>query len=539
MKGEKNVGRVAAVIVGILLVAAACSSGTTTQTTAESAAPASANLADQETPVDGGTVVWGLEAETDGLNPISGRFAMSGHMMASAIFDPLATIDENGQAVPYLAEALTPNDDFTEWKIALRPNILFQDGTPLTAEVVADTYRQHKTSAITSRAVADIDTITVTGPLEVTMTMSVPWATFPYVLTTQAGYIPAPAMLDHAEQARTPIGTGPFAFQDWDFGHSFRAKKNVNYWQAGKPHLDAIEFRAIPDAQERRDDLLNGDIDAMNTFRPSDIDEIQSTPGFKVLTYDGGEERFVMLNAGIEPFNNKTARLAVAYSTDSARVRDEAFGQGAVVPTESIWAPGQLGYREDSGYPQFNLDKAKELVAQYRTETGKDLAFTLTAADDIDTLHVEQLLAEMWKAAGMQVELKTVTQADLVVVGALGTYQAADWRNFGQPDPDAEFVWLHSRNIDPGFISLNFAQFGDPGVDSALERGRETLDTTTRDDAYADVSRILNENTPYIWLYRVTWAIATTEQVHGYGAAANGTMQTVGTKTWVADLWRS
>ena len=41
------------------------------------------------------------------------------------------------------------------------------------------------------------------------------------------------------------------------------------------------------------------------------------------------------------------------------------------------------------------------------------------------------------------------------------------------------------------------------------------------------VSRILNENTPYIWLYRVTWAIASTDQVHGYGASANGTMQTV------------
>ena len=315
-----------AVSVGILLLATACSSSKTTDSTAPSTG-AAAEFVDEGTPVDGGTVVWGLEAETDGLNPISGRFAMSGHMMASAIFDPLATIDENGQAVPYLAEALTPNDDFTEWVITLRPNVEFQDGTPLTAEVVADTYRQHKESAITARAVADIDTISVTGPLEVTMTMSAPWATFPYVLTTQAGYIPAPAMLQTAEQARTPIGTGPFEFQEWDYGTSFKANKNLNYWQAGKPHLDAIEFRPIPDAQQRRDDLLNGDIDAINTFRPADVEEIENTPGFKVLTYDEGEERFVMLNSGIEPFNNKTARLAVAYATDSARVRDEVFAR--------------------------------------------------------------------------------------------------------------------------------------------------------------------------------------------------------------------
>ena len=67
--------------------------------------------------------------------------------------------------------------------------------------------------------------------------------------------------------------------------------------------------------------------------------------------------------------------------------------------------------------------------------------------------------------------------------------------------------------------------------------GRSTQ--RTRDEAYADVSKILNENTPYIWMYRVTWAIAATDEIHGFGASANGTMQTVGTKTWIADLWRN
>jgi peptide/nickel transport system substrate-binding protein len=540
MKVSNGLSRVVALTFGILLVASACSSSGSNESTSTTDGPAAeGQFVDEGAPVDGGSVTWGLEAETDGLNPISGRFAMSGHMMASAIFDPLATIDEDGNAVPYLAEALTPNDDFTVWTITLRPDVLFHDGTPMTAEVVADTYQLHKDSAITSRAVADIETIEVTGPLEVTMTMSVPWATFPYVLTTQAGYIPAPSMLETPEQARTPVGTGPFRFQSWDYGTSFKASKFADYWQPGKPHLDAIEFRPIPDAQQRRDDLLNGNIDAMNTFRTDDIAEIESTPGFKVLAYDEGEERFIMLNSGVAPFDSKTARQAVAYATDSARVRDEVFGVDSVVPADDIWAPGQLGHRDESNYPEYDLERAKDLVQQYKTETGQDLAFTLTAADDIDTQRLQQVVLEMWRAAGMQVELETVSQADLVVVGALGTYQAADWRNFGQPDPDGEFVWLHSRNIDAGFISLNFAQFADPGVDAALERGHGTLDPTVRDEAYAEVSRILNENTPYIWMYRVTWAIASTDEVNGYGAAANGSLQTVGTKTWVADLWRS
>lgn len=528
--------RVCALVVGMAVVAGACGAKSSDS---EGAAPVSADLTEQATPVDGGTITWGLEAETDGLNPISGRWAMSGHMMASAIFDPLATIDENGQAVPYLAESITPNEDYTQWTITLPPDVKFHDGTPLTAEIVANTFRLHQESAITARVVADINDIAVTGPLSVTMSTSVPWATFPYVLTTQAGYIPAPSMLETPEQARTPIGTGPFVFQEWDYETSFKARKNADYWQPGKPHLDAIEFRPIPDAQLRRDDLLNGEIDAMNLYRPADIRELQSTPGFKVTTYDKGELSFTMLNSGVEPFNNKTARQAVAYATDSDRIHDEVFGAGNGAAPDSIWPEGQLGYREDAGYPEFDLEQATQLVAQYKTETGKDLAFTYTAADDIDTRRVQQLLAEMWRAAGMQVDLKTVAQADLVVTGALGQYQAVDWRNFGQPDPDSEFVWLHSRNIDPGFISLNFAQFGDPALNAALEQGQSTQDRAVRDEAYAEVSRILNDNSPYIWLYRVSWAIASTDKVHGYGESTNGTLQTLGAKTWVADLWRS
>ena len=90
------------------------------------------------------------------------------------------------------------------------------------------------------------------------------------------------------------------------------------------------------------------------------------------------------------------------------------------MPTDQIWAPGQLGYRDDAGYPGYDLERAKQLVAQYRTETGKDLTFSMTSADDIDSRRVQQLLADQWRAAGIQVDLKVVTQADLVVVGALG-----------------------------------------------------------------------------------------------------------------------
>jgi len=138
----------------------------------------------------------------------------------------------------------------------------------------------------------------------------------------------------------------------------------------------------------------------------------------------------------------------------------------------------------------------------------------------------------------MQVELLTVEQADLVVAGALGNYQAVLWRNYGFPDPDAELVWFHSRSIgDP--VSLNFARFESPELDAAFERGRSTQDVDMRDEAYAEVARLINQNAIHIWLDRVTWAIASQPEVNGFGPAANGSIQTLGPKPWVGRLWKS
>jgi hypothetical protein len=96
--------------------------------------------------------VWGLEAETDSMSPSVGRLAVSGHMVASAIFDPLITIDADGHWQPYLAESLTPNTDNTVWDIKVRPGISFHDGEPLDAAAVVKNLRAGQSSIITGKA---------------------------------------------------------------------------------------------------------------------------------------------------------------------------------------------------------------------------------------------------------------------------------------------------------------------------------------------------------------------------------------------------
>jgi peptide/nickel transport system substrate-binding protein len=529
-----------AVIMALVLLAGSCGSiSDKAQDPTDESVLSSEYVEDSRDPVPGGTVVWGVEAETEGLDPTSGRFAVSGQMVASSIFDPLAALDEDGEVQPYLAESIEPNDDFTVWRIRIRPNVKYHDGTTMTAAHVVTVLNAYRSAAITSKAVFDLESVEEVGPLEIKVQMKQPWASFPYVLTTQTGYMPAPSMLTR-EGADNPIGTGPFKMQEWKKNKSFRAVKNPDYWQEGKPYLDSIEFRPIPDARQRAEDLISGDLDAIITARGLDIDRLHSRSGLKTLTYTEGEETYVLLNTDVVPFDNLAARRAVSLATDRDRIVDEIQGGNSGVAT-GLFAPGQLGHREDNGHLDFDLERAKEEVAKYTAQTGRELSFEYMAGEDFDAQALSQLLKEMWEAAGAKVKITAVTQDDQVVRAVLGSYEAIQFRLFGHRDPDGDHVWFHSRSIatppgDP--ISLNMAQYRNNTIDQALDLARGTSDQAVRDDAYATVERELNENATYVWLYRVAWVIASRDDVHGYGQAANGSLQTLGAKVWIADLWR-
>jgi peptide/nickel transport system substrate-binding protein len=531
--------RLVALLLVVGLVAGACGSASQHDTAASSSAPTDpAAVIDGGTPVDGGTLIWGLETDTDSFSPMSGRWDRNGHMMGSAIFDPLATLDEDGRAVPYLAESITPVDEqATVWDIKLREGVTFSDGEPLDADVVVRNLTEQKKALITGQSLAAMADVEAVDPMTARVTTTAPWATFPVILASQVGYMASTQMIDDPHGGEHPTGTGPFMLQEWVKGDHMRAVKNPGYWQPGLPHLDEIQFKVDLDTQQQVTDLLDGTFDAFTTSTPSTVAELRTTAGINVLENTSGEERFASLNTTVAPFDQLSARQALAYATDVERFVAEN-GNGAYTVVDGMFAPGQLGYTTDAGYPGFDLEKARSLVQQYTADTGQPLAFTFMNTDSLGDLQVSQSLKDMWEAAGMQVTLESVKDEDEVVAVVLGNYQAADWRNFGQPDPDGDYIWWHSSSIGKdGALSLNTARYATPAIDAALDAARATTDPTVRDEQYRTAEQQINAGLPYIWYARVTSSIGADKRVHGYGEATNGSDSTIGPKTWVAKLW--
>jgi peptide/nickel transport system substrate-binding protein len=134
------------------------------------------------TPKPGGSVTFGLEADTSGGFCLPDAvLAASGLQVVNAIYDTLVKLNAKGEYVPYLAKSFEPNADFTQWTITLRDGVQFQDGTPFDADALKlnlDTYRGANPNLVPRLNVfnfKNIATVDVTGPLSVMVTTRVPW----------------------------------------------------------------------------------------------------------------------------------------------------------------------------------------------------------------------------------------------------------------------------------------------------------------------------------------------------------------------------
>ncbi len=509
--------RLTALALALALLAGACGGGDddaagddTTRTTADSGEP---------TP--GGSVVYGLEAETSGGWCLpEAQLAIAGIQVARAVYDTLTLPNADGEYVPYLAKAVTPSATYDEWTIELREGVKFHDGTDLTAEVVKnniDAYRgqySNRSPLLFIFVYENIDTVEATGPLTVTVTTKTPWPAFPsYLYANGRMGIMGQAQLDDAEHCGDNlVGTGPFVKADWQVNDHFTAERNPGYWNQPYPYLDSIEFRPISEPEQRVNSLEAGEVQMIQTNRALSIETLRGLADSGDVNLVEGTEyaevAYMMMNASKPPFDNILARQALAYAVDREVLR-AVRTKNVLTNASGPFAPGAMGYLEDTDFPEHDLDKAMELVAQYEEETGSELAFTLTNNADADSQETSQLWKEMAEAAGMKVELKTVDQAREIDDAIAGNFQGDLWRNHPGGDPDLQYVWWHSGS------PVNFNKFSDPEIDRLLEEGRVETDPAKRTAIYEDLNRRFAEQVWNVWSQWTLWVVASAPEVHG------------------------
>jgi peptide/nickel transport system substrate-binding protein len=515
----------AALSLSVALVAAACGGG---DDKGSSGTSGSGDQASSK-PVSGGKVTYGLEGETSGGWCIpESQLAISGIMVARAIYDTLTAPDATAQYKPYLAKSITPNATFTEWTIGLRDGVKFHDGSALDATVVKNnidawrgTYPARK-PLLFKFVYQDIVDTAVVDPMTVKVTVAKPWPSFPgFLFNSGRAGIMAQAQLDDPKTCDTNlIGTGPFKLKEWKVNDKLVATKNPDYWQKDPngvqlPYLDEIEFRPIPDGDARVNALLSGELNAMHTSGAEQIEALRTEKDNGKVglleSNDFAEVAYIMFNTSKPPFDNINARLAAAYSLDRDaynKVRNLGLFQMASGP----FAKGEIGYLEDAGFPKYDLAKAKEYVAKYKQETGQDMEFTAVSTSDPSTVKSAQFIQEQAQKAGMKVTIRSVEQASLINTALGNDWQAISWRNHPGGNPDLQYVWWK------GGSPVNFGKFKDPQMDQLLDAGRAEPDKEKATGIYEDVNKLFAKQAYNLWLNWTQWDIATAPTVQGiYG----------------------
>jgi peptide/nickel transport system substrate-binding protein len=494
-------------------------------------------------PVRGGSLVYGLEADTSGGWCLyKAQLAIGGIQVARAIYDTLTAPGGDGKIHPFLAESVTGTNNNQLWTIKLRPGIKFHDGSALTAKVVKDNldnYRQKNPLFVF--VFPDVTAVTVVNDLTLTVTSKRPWAAFPWFLWSSARLgIMAEAQMNSPDCNTKLIGTGPFEYVSWHFGDKFVAKRNPNYWEKDKdgnqlPYLDQITFVPQEDGPKRLSSLEAGDFTMMHTSGPKQITKIRKDKeagtlkdtesdkftevGYVMLNVCGGTGAAYPLCGQASPFSHLSARQAFAYGVDRKifnKLRNDDILQQATGP----FAPGVDGYLPDiPGAPDVNPTMAKAAAAQYKQETGKTLTFTLNHTSDPDTTQDAILIKQMLKTnAGIDISLNPVSDQSTLINIAIGRkYDATLWRNHPGADDDTQYVWWHCGNNPPAPCDnpVNFGGFNDPVINKDFDAARVSTNDAQRKSLYEDINREFTKQLWNLWAQYTLWTVAYKPNAHG------------------------
>lgn len=472
----------------------------------------------------GGDITFGLEAENTNYCLSRAQMAISGIQVSAAIYDTLTIPNDKGEAVPYLAESVEPNADFTQWTVKVPEGIKFHNGEDLNAEAVKlnlDNYRgapgATQSGPLFTIVLQFIQDIVVTDPQTVTITLKTPVPAFPVWLYSNGRFgIMAPEQINAGEACATNmIGTGPFKLREYNQNESTIVDANPDYWQKGYPKAKSITFVPVVDGASRVNQLQGGQLDMIHTSSGLQIDSLNQLSGqVNILEQKPGlrEIRYYIPLAKQEPFNNPDARLAFALALDRKKI-NELRNAGVFDDANGIMDVDAPGYLKNAGYPKFNLKKAKALVEKVKAEIGS-FDVTLGTTTDAENSAEAQLLQEQLGDAGINADIAQFDQATLINKALSGDIDVLLWRNlhggFTDNDDDGAYPWFANASL--GYLT-NFSGFSDDTTQAALDAGRGASDPAAIGQAYEDLNKAIAENVYILPVWYVNWAIGSQTNV--------------------------
>lgn len=464
-------------------------------------------------PRRGGTLSLLLAAEPPTISAIA-HTAYNTVIVAAKVQEGLLTYDFDLTPKPQLALGWVVAEDGLTYVFKLRPGVKWHDGKDFTSADVAFSITALKSVHPRGRSTfANVTEIRTPDPLTVELVLAKP---APYLLSAFAAaetpIVPRhiyenAGPIDTNPANNAPIGTGPFVFKEWVRGSHILYEKSPAYWDAGKPYIDRLIVRIIPDAIARVTAIETGEIQlAPNSPIPlSDAERLKALP---TLAFDTNGYQYtntisrVEFNLDRPVFRDIRVRRAFAHAIDRKVIRDVVnFGYGKII-VGPVSASLTKFYVDDlKSYP-FDPKAAEKLLDEAGFPRGADgVRFRLTH-DYVPSGDLYRRGADYIKQAlsRIGVEVTVRTQDFPTYTKRVYTDRDFDFTFNGMSnlfDPTVGIQRLYwSKNFKPGVPFSNGSHYANPEVDRLLEAASTEVDPKKRYDEFATFQRILAEDLP-------------------------------------------
>lgn len=447
------------------------------------------------------------------LDPITGSSGYD-HTFLYPVYDTL--IGMNPQTLefePGLAETWT----FTDLRtlvLTLRSEVAFHDGTPFDAEAVKlnlERARNGERSNVRA-GLSGVESIEVTGPLEVTLNLTAPDISLPGVLSDRAGMMVSPAALEAADGNldRHPVGTGPWEFVSWASNDELVFQRNPDYWNDDAALVDTLNFVYVADVNTGLRSVIAGENAFVYGLAPQQKTIVDRASNITAVVAPTLQVNQLFLNYGKAPLDDARVRKALNLAIDRDQFT-QATTLGLGTPASSL-LPVEYWAHDASLEYTMDVDKAKALLAEAGYPNGLELS-AVGLTDQIWQQR-QEVLASMLAKAGIKLNVTRLSPA------------AALSRFFNDKNDDV-FISLWTGRPDPSttFDALLGIEafFNSGGVDvtegnlpSAMEKARITVDEDERIQALKETQQIIYDANLVVPLDFETQLAAHTNRLEGY-----------------------
>lgn len=470
----------------------------------------------QEQPKQGGTLVIGLAQSPRSLNGAVQSGAATA-LPSTQLFASLVRYGQDWKPEPYLAESWKWSADHKSITFKLRPNAVFQDGTPITSADVAFSIMAIKADHPFKTMLAAVEKVETPDAHTAVIKLSKP---FPSLMVAMSPAL-APIMPKHVyddggpmsdlttnpHNSQNVVGSGPFELEKFVPGKEIVLKRFDKFFLKGKPYLNKIVIQINPDPTTLLIGLERGDINMLPfATGPAMLARAKSDNKVDLLSkgYSGiGALQWLEINTTHKPLDDKRVRQAIAYALSKKFITQVLLGGFAKPSIGPIISSSPYAVATNE-YPQ-NLQKAKKLLDEAGLKpdaNGTRFKITIDVMPGSDT---DKAIAEYASAQLKKIGVDAVLHESpdfpswASRIGSHNFDITTDqvW-NWGDPVIGVARTYL-SSNIKP-LVWTNTTSYRNPKVDKLLEEAASEPDLAKRKALYAEFQKIVTNDAPIIYL---------------------------------------